>query len=103
MVYMELASVTMCAGCSGCEGNLNDRDLAYELDLEAMMAERPDGNSSPPKHTVNVWHISPISLSVTPRGRGGLGSRHSGVRAHPPMDVARLAQRTLGALEKARE
>ena len=102
-MYVELTSVTMCGGCEGCMSNLSDHDLAYELDLEAMMSERPDGNSGPPQRTVDVWHITPTRMIATPRGRAGLGSRHGGVRARPPMDVGRLAQRTLGALGKARE
>ena len=96
---MELTSVTMCGGCEGCMGNLSDHDLAYELDLEAMMSERPDGNSGPPQSTVDVWHITPTRMVATPRGRAGLGSRHSGVRVRTRMDVERI----LGALGRARQ
>lgn len=93
----------MCAGCPGCEVNLSDRDLQYELDLEAMMSERPDGNSGPPQTSfANGWHVTDLRMVPTPRGRGPRGQTHHR-KTQPPMTIEHLAQRTARALERARQ
>jgi len=92
----------LCPGCSGCATNLADGDLAYELELEAMMSERPDGNSGPPATSFSGWHISPNRMVPTRRGKGADTTTHVR-RVSAPMDINRLAVRTANALMKARK
>lgn len=93
----------LCPGCSGCTTNLADGDLAYELELEEMMSERPDGNSGPPQTSFTQgWHISPLRLVPTRPGKGADAATHVR-RAAAPMDIDRLAQRTFNALRRSRE
>ena len=92
----------LCPGCSGCTTNLTDGDLAYELELEAMMSERPDGNSGPPATSFSGWHISPNRMVPTRRGKGADAVTHVR-RVSAPMDIDNLAQRTFAALSRSRE
>lgn len=97
----EQPHVRVCSGCPGCETNLTDHDLEYELELEEMMQERPDGNSGPPQSTVDVWHITELRMVPTPRGKGRPSdTRPREVTTRRPMEY--MNQRVTNALTRAR-
>lgn len=92
-----------CDGCSGCLEDITDEEVELEAELEAMMSERPDGNSGPPQTSFTQgWHISPLRLVPTRPGKGADAATHVR-RVAEPMDIDRLAQRTFNALRRSRE